>query len=247
MTAVLLFSGGLDSFIYWRLLDYPPLLYFQLGHRYQQAEMYSFDALQAALRAREMPFSLTITDRLYMGDLERDDAFIPFRNPLFFMVAAAMFPEADRLYLGALRGESSRDKSRAFFRRMSGLVSYTAGRRIAIAAPFHHWTKTRLVAEYVKRWPDDIDLLRLTTSCYHAAPGDTGCGQCMACFRRWVAMTLNGIDEPYHHPPAQWDQVQTTAWPQWWRYLCRAVPSEWLPIAHNNFLAWQALRGTHDD
>ena len=50
-SSVLLFSGGLDSFIYWRLLGQPPALYVPLNHKYQALERASIARLEEYVRA----------------------------------------------------------------------------------------------------------------------------------------------------------------------------------------------------
>ena len=41
----LLFSGGLDSFILWHLLDYPTPVYVTLGHKYERRELATIERL----------------------------------------------------------------------------------------------------------------------------------------------------------------------------------------------------------
>lgn len=226
---VLLFSGGLDSVAAWHLLNKPKALYVELGHRYQDRELASIERSGIPVKR---------TGRLFLGDCEQADAHIPFRNLAFALVAAM---EADTIYTVALKGEGSRDKSKKFFRDTSKLLSHIAGRKIVYTAPFAHLTKTALVSKYVERG-FDVQTLLNSTSCYAAtfSDGYTGCGECMACFRRWVAMTLNGISENYVKNPAEWDGIKRVK--AGWKALLHADPREWGHIAANNLEALKALR-----
>ena len=196
LSRVLLYSGGLDSLCAWWLLGKPPTLYGCLGHRYQAAELAAVEHLAdlggPRPRLAELPA---------VGRRERPDAHIPLRNLLLAALAAQ---GAGTVYLAAVAGESSRDKSGRFFRDASRLASYLEGRPIQIAAPFRDLTKSRLVARYLAA-DGPPALLLATRSCY--APGDE-CRACTACFRRWVALRRNGLTSapPPDLPPLRWPQ-----------------------------------------
>jgi 7-cyano-7-deazaguanine synthase len=232
---VLLFSGGLDSFIAWRLLDHPQPLYLRLGHAYEREEIASINGLEQQVS------SLCVLRRSHLNltGLYQQDGHVPVRNLLLASVAVAE-TGASTVYLGALRGESSPDKSAQFFRAASHALSVSEGRPITLAAPFHHLTKTGLVAAYLRRYPNETHLLGYTRSCYTSSA--LPCGQCMACFRRWVAMSLNGIHENYANPPWRWQTVQSSNRAEWWNYLRKANPWEWGGILANNLDAWRAMR-----
>ena len=62
-------------------------------------------------------------DGLQIGHLEGPDGHIPHRNLLSNSTAvAALQPEV--VYLGVLRGETSRDKSNRFLRQTNRLLSF---------------------------------------------------------------------------------------------------------------------------
>jgi len=240
MKRLLLFSGGLDSYIAWHLLDKPTPIYFRLGHRYQEAEMTTMDRLEA-----ENPgLQVKRDDRLYLGDKELPDAHLPLRNALLLTTAAAVY-QPDIIYIGALRGESSRDKSRRFFRNTGKQLSFLLGQRLVVQAPFIGHTKTDLVKAFLKKYPEGGDALRLTFSCYtYTIPHSRfkGCGRCMACFRRWVALSLNGIDETYAQNPWEWEQISALNWQAGLRAILKADRQEWGNILVNNAQALRALR-----
>ncbi len=236
MKPLLLLSGGLDSVMLWRLLDEPLAAYVRLGHRYQDSEI-------AALH--RMPIQFQVVNRLRLGDLEEGDGHIAYRNLLLATTVAAVFPDVDTIYLGALRGESSRDKTPAFFHQLSTLLSYAERRRVEVTAPALHLTKTKLVALYRERFPSaaDLDWLLDSRSCYQHHRYDTiGCGRCMACFRRWVAMSNNRIHEAYDYHPWEWEMVQAGNWRTWYQYTAKADPRHWLGMLENANDARRALK-----
>jgi len=193
---ILLFSGGLDSFITWRMLDKPQCLYVRLGQPYEQAELGAIGSLLDCVDIHLVEASL---GRHY-GHLAHHDGHIPHRNLALVTAAAAL--GAESVCIGALRGETSRDKSGRFLRDASRLLTYLE-HPVEVVAPFRHLTKTKLVAAYLERFPSEHDrgLLSRTRSCYDWQ--GPSCGECQACMRRWVAMTLNGIEEEYRTPPAR--------------------------------------------
>lgn len=191
-TLVLLFSGGLDSYIVGKLIQPDIWLYLKHGNQYEQKE------LEAIQRLREVDPDLHVDydTRVRLGDLESQSGYVPFRN-LWFILSATNW--GDRIALGATQGDSSRDKSEQFRRKTQGLLSYICKEprepldRVEVIYPGARFTKTALVREYLKTHP--YDNLAHTVTCYH--PTLWRCGECLACFKRWVAMTRNGIEEEF--------------------------------------------------
>lgn len=187
MKELLLFSGGMDSYIAWHYLGKPQCLYVDLGHRYAVKERLSL----FELRKHDSEMNFIIDTRLKLGDMEQDDAYIPMRNSFLLHVAALYEP--DKIWLVAQKGEMSiPDRSPEFFHNMSALLSMLNGRNIEVDTPFKDMTKVDMVAWYQNRGLP-INKLLATSSCYHG----NNCGKCAACFRRFIALELNGISEKY--------------------------------------------------
>lgn len=241
---ILLFSGGLDSLIAWRLLNMPDCLYFAIGHKYQEAELASIHRLQNFIETNfNEKLNVIISNRLQIGDLEEVDGHIPYRNELFVSVAAAA--GYNKIYIGALAGETSRDKSWRFLNDTSKYLSFLEQRQIEILAPFKRMTKTDLVKKYLINYSTDLDrqLLLQTTSCYNANANDLNfrCGQCMSCFRRWVALENNGLTEEYKFNPAEWEQAKIESWKSWIKYIRRTNIEDLWGLIKNNIDAYKAL------
>lgn len=193
---IILYSGGLDSFIGWNLLAHTRpggniglvSTYFDLHTRYASKERQRFTG------------NIDIHDLIGMERLERPDGFLPQRNVMLVTAAAAHYPDADEIVLCGVRGEYSRDKHPQFYERMTRLLSYTAGRPVRVFSPFERMTKSQAVRAYLAAGLPR-DLLFGTVSCYDAK--SNACGRCMSCFRRWVALENNGMakDETWDVPP----------------------------------------------
>ena len=226
-----LFSGGLDSYILWYLLDKPEAVYVRYGHKYQHRELDTITALQAL----EPDLRVTLLDGPQIGELEQADGHIPHRNLLLVTTAVASL-NPGIVYLGALRGEASLDKSHRFLRRTSRLLSFSE-QPVKVRSPSKRYTKTQLVARFIERFPGKVERLAVTRSCY----ADTAlpCGRCVACYKRWVAMTNNGIEEVYQTSPGY--GVERSL-PALLPYLWRMPLREWPAVIQNTLDAVRAMR-----
>lgn len=228
---ILLFSGGLDSYMLWHLLNRPDPVYVRYGHKYQERELDTIAALQRI----EPDLQMTMLDGPRIGSLERDDGHIPHRNLLLVTTAVAMMNPAV-VYLGALRGEASRDKSYRFLRRTTRLLSLCE-EPVKVLSPSKRYTKTQLVARFIKRFPEQVEQLSVTRSCY----ADTAlpCGRCVACFKRWVAMANNGMEETYQVCPGFGVERSVGALLP---YMLRMPLREWPAVLQNTVDAVRAMR-----
>lgn len=193
---VLLFSAGLDSFIIWHLLDRPRAVYYPTGAANEAQELARISSIIDALDYNERTIGLGVD--LGLGDYEKPDGFVPFRNLSLIMRAALDYPGYD-IVIGQV-AEWQVDKNASFYRLVSRLIRQHARGTGRVVAPFAGWTKSRLVGEYLRRGHSAADLVRLTYSCL--AGGAVGCGRCSSCLNRWVAFTNNGIHgEPLEAEP----------------------------------------------
>jgi 7-cyano-7-deazaguanine synthase in queuosine biosynthesis len=193
---VLLYSGGLDSFIAAKLLKPDVLLYIKTGCRYETKEL-----KKLKLAEKELGWKIKYVDGSFLKTFEQNNGHIPLRN-LFFTQIASLY--GDVVYLIGLKGELSKDKNTRFKNKTNNLLNYLFNdkmdenfKKIRIELPFKSLTKTQLIKLYLNNGFDVDDLERYTVSCYHEKYN--ACGKCNACFRRWVAETLNGIERKYEY------------------------------------------------
>jgi 7-cyano-7-deazaguanine synthase in queuosine biosynthesis len=144
-----------------------------------------------------------IDDRLNLADWEEKQANIPLRNAFLVMIASQY--DSD-IALIVQRGEMDiPDRSLRFFNEFGEWLTFLRGRTITLTTPFFDMTKTDIVNWYLKQGLNK-DILISTRSCY--SPGDNPCGNCAACFRRWVAFTNCELEEEYEQPIKNFDGLK---------------------------------------
>jgi len=182
---ILLFSGGLDSYIAWYYLRKPKTLYFDIGHRYCAHEIEVVKKL--------VPDTI-IDSRLNLRDWEEKGANIPMRNAYFLMMATYY---DINIVLVVQKGEMDiPDRSEKFFEEFEKMLDFLTEKPIMISSPFFSLTKTEMVEWYIEEG-HPIDLLLKTRSCYSVS--ELPCGNCSACFRRWIALQNNNLSEKYEN------------------------------------------------
>ena len=206
--SIMLLSGGLDSFIQWRLLQYPRAVYFAIGHDAQDKEIKCLEQIQ-----KKFGGDITIDHSLpFLGKYALPSGFIPYRN-LFFIMLASLYSQNVVI---AQIAEWAPDKNHHFYRRTEKLLKKIGQGKFQgidikpkIYAPFSNKSKTELVRMYLRRWPAE-DLTKYTVSCYSGL--DIACGKCNGCFSRYIAMKNNRIEEPYIKIPSYDDFKKKLDW-----------------------------------
>lgn len=201
MNRILLYSGGLDSITAALSSSYDILLYVKMGHRYQEKEL---ETIQYFSNYHGLKYHIIENN---LGQFEKENAFIPLRNLILISLASNF---GDEIHLIKTRGEASTDKSIKFKHMTERLVnyclqpssSYPEGHKVKIRYPFHRYTKTQILDIFLKQFSNKKEALsayKKTWSCYNNK--SIHCGQCNACFRRWVAEINNDIQGEYLHDP----------------------------------------------
>jgi 7-cyano-7-deazaguanine synthase len=189
---ILLFSGGMDSYIAWHYLGKPKCVYFKIGHRYMRNELEQV----AKLRKMDKELEIEFDDTFNLTWWEEPDAYIPARN-LLLITGATRY--SDNIVLVVQKGETNLgDRSKEFFSNTEKTLSEMLGRKITIETPFWEMTKVDMVKWYLEQGLPAENLL-VTTSCYTGR--EIACGKCSACVRRAIALELNGLSEPYEVDP----------------------------------------------
>lgn len=184
---ILLFSGGVDSYIAYYWLNKPQTLYFNLKNRYSKRELQVVKKL--------IP-STIIDESLNIGDREvGEKAYIPFRNLLLACLANKY---SDNIYIIGIEDDVVSDKNEQIFLEFSELLSKLEGRKINVLSPFWNMSKVELIKWYLDNsFP--VENLYQTISCYDSAEQSNYCGKCPSCFRKWVGFQLNGLDLPFYN------------------------------------------------
>jgi 7-cyano-7-deazaguanine synthase in queuosine biosynthesis len=179
---ILLLSGGMDSIAAWRLLRLPDAINFDLGTKPHERE-------QEALAWAQFRFGRTYRKRpLPIGEHEKENGYLPYRNPMLILAAAQIDPV---VCIGQI-AEWAPDKSRKFYRRLERTVNVPGqlakfDKRLLVIAPFAGLSKGELIAKYCDKFGplETSELLRHTWSCY--GDGVRHCGQCGGCVQRFNA------------------------------------------------------------
>lgn len=178
---ILLFSGGIDSYVAYHYLGKPQTLYFNCRSRYSQKEL---PVVQKLVPGTIIDNSLDLHDREY-----GEKAYIPFRNLLF---ACQAVKYSDNIIIAGVADDMVSDKNEEIFLEFSRLLSKLEGRSISVNSPFWSMTKSQVVKWFLEHGGSANELLQ-TVSCYDPNPEVIYCGACPSCFRKWCALRSNGV------------------------------------------------------
>jgi 7-cyano-7-deazaguanine synthase in queuosine biosynthesis len=197
--SILLFSGGLDSFIAWHYLGRPTMLFIDANQSYVKKELKTVKYL-----AKKNKAELIIDSSFDLSRWEEKNFYIPYRNVFFAMIASIFAP---LVYLIGIKGDSVDDNNSRITPVMSSFLNnFNYNKRVKITSPFYNMTKSQIVKWYIGQGLPLDDLLQ-TRSCYDRKSVGH-CGRCSSCFRRWVAMENNGIREHYDQNPWEWAEAR---------------------------------------
>lgn len=189
MTKVLLYSGGVDSWLISKLWKPDVKVYINIHGEYSNVEL------------KRLPQDVTVVDFPFLGRSEEEGTkFVPLRNLYFLMIATAF---GDNICYGATAGDrGSIDKTPEFVdeaeRMLNWLLgeqSVTEGRRVTIERRFLDMSKDMMVKEYLASGGRIEDVHDNTFSCFHPQDGKP-CMSCKPCFRRFVTLYNNGYQYP---------------------------------------------------
>ena len=205
---VILLSGGLDSSVAYHYAikekGYQPedilCSWFDINQPYNKKEKDSLDKIGVPYKTISMDLIREEFNNIPTPDFPNQ--IIPGRNLIFATIAASF---GERIWLMALDGEThlqtiERDKSTKFFEDTTNLLTYIFNvkrEKTIIESPFLHLSKTDVV-----KWAKENigeDFIKATSTCYDENMHN--CGKCSTCFKRWLAMKNNDIEEIYNANP----------------------------------------------
>ena len=219
MKKILLYSGGMDSWLINKLWKPDYRLYISNGSKYTSAEE---SWMLYHSKTEEQPIHKVVFP---LSNYERDDKIIPLRNLYFIMVACNEYPNDNlEIMLGATNGDRVLDKSPEFAQKTSELLTYLyspqwwipKGRKIKICLDYKDKTKQEILQEYLDNGGDIEDAFLKSFSCYSPIQTEYGkiwqkrqsqitegmypmrapcfrpCWFCKPCFRKFVAFEACG-------------------------------------------------------
>jgi len=213
MTKVaVLVSGGIDSTVAYVLAvekfgssNVTPV-YVKCGQPYMEKEL---EALRKLGIAKVTTFIETLLCEYILDNVPTvDRQEITGRN-LLMTFYGAFFGE--RVWLAALENElyeSVPDKEYEFFHMASALYTRVfkgRQRNTVVESPLETMSKSDVV-KLAKSFPFSVFAgdIKDTISCYDPRYNVHSCGDCLACFKRWIAFVNNDIQEDYQINKKPW-------------------------------------------
>jgi|GEM_PF-5431623 len=188
---IVLFSGGIDS-LYTSILlrkKNPLLLFVDMGAK----DIY-WSKYFAGKVAEKIGCEFKVDNSIINIGREHcygHNLYIPRRN-LFLGLIGAMYGK--RVYLAGVKGDVSPDKSPEVMKIMFNAINETGHKSEAIEffdSILWDIDKVAIVGDILEKGYSE-DLLKLSYSCYKGM--QKPCGECISCFRKWAALTLNNVD-----------------------------------------------------
>jgi 7-cyano-7-deazaguanine synthase in queuosine biosynthesis len=190
MARILAFSAGMDSLIMKKLCGYPDseCLFVDMGTEENKQERALIERFYPSVQIHQMP----------IARFELPNKIIPFRNHLLAFIAAQFGTDIGFAFTA---GDTTRDKDYVFKAQIEGALNYFCGipekspfpgSTYSIFMPFKDMTKADMVRFFLERGHSPLILKDQSISCYEGK-GDS-CGVCRSCLRKFVALTLNGIE-----------------------------------------------------
>jgi 7-cyano-7-deazaguanine synthase len=217
--AVVLLSGGLDSYTAAAIAREEGFRLFALTVRYGQRHARELDAARAVAAAlgvaRHIELdvdlsafggsSLTGSDPVPkdrpIDPHEIPSTYVPARNTVFLSLALgwAEVLDAQDLFIGVNALDYSgypdcRPEYIAAFEQLASLATAKGvhGARFHVHAPLQHLTKAEIIRRGLALGLD----YGLTHSCYDPAPDGRPCGRCDSCVLRAAGFAQAGVEDP---------------------------------------------------
>ncbi len=179
---VLLYSGGMDSWLIDKLWKPDVKLYVDMNTTYSKEEI------------QRLPKDV-IVEKLNLSKWERPDLIIPLRN-LYLVMMASNY--GNNICLGATLGDRVLDKTIEFADKSSDLLTYlyqsqhwTEERHFKVNIDYKKFSKTHLLQLYLQQGGDIEKAFTQSFSCYDPNSGKE-CWSCKPCFRKFISFYLCG-------------------------------------------------------
>ena len=180
---VLLYSGGMDSYLIDKIIKPDMKLFFDIGTKQNEQEK------------KRLPKDVIIK-RIDLNEYVQDDNLltIPLRNLIFLTIAINY---ADTIILGTTADDLHYDKKETFIKATeklfnSVLTKELISKKIKIEIPYKDKTKIEILNEYIKQGGDIEKAYRECFSCHY--PENNECGKCVPCKKKIETFKMFGYE-----------------------------------------------------
>lgn len=183
---VLLYSGGMDSWLIDKLWKPDVKLFFNIGTANSNYELE---------RVKKDKNTIIIDMPLSQFEQKDNNYYLPLRN-LHFVAMAAHY--GDVICLGATGSSTHKDKNDVFANLSENALNYllsedpTRTEPVQVVMPYRGKTKTEILAEYLAQGGDINKCYDETFSCYNPDENGKPCMQCTSCLSKFTAFYNNG-------------------------------------------------------
>lgn len=195
MQKILLYSGGMDSYLIDKLWKPDRRIYVDMHTRYSQQEIDCIKKRRNDVEFIDFP----------LGQWEREDKIIPLRNLYLPMVICNITGNEDvDICLGATNSDRVLDKSQEYVEKATDLLNYLYqpqwwipnGKKVRVNIDFKKYTKEDLLKMYMEQGGDLDKAYNESFSCYEPDEEGNVCHRCKPCFRKFVAFASVGYKFP---------------------------------------------------
>lgn len=166
---VLLYSGGTDSWLINKLWKPDVKIYVNMNSKYSSEEI------------QRLQSDVKIVDFNFLGETEKEDAYIPLRN-LYLLMIASNF--GDEICIGCnIEDRLGNDASKEFLDKAEELLNSCLREKIKICKDYCNMTKSEMLKKYIEEGGELKEYINSTFTCYRPVNGKE-CGKCKACIRK---------------------------------------------------------------
>ena len=195
MQKILLYSGGMDSWLIDKIWKPDRRIYIDMHTRYSQQEIKNIKLRRDDVEIIDFP----------LGQWEREDKIIPLRNLYLPMVICNITGNEDvDICLGATAGDRVLDKSKDYVAKANDILNYLyqpqwwipEGKKVRLNIDFKDCTKEDLLKMYLEQGGDLDTAFNESFSCYEPDEDGKVCYMCKPCFRKFTAFETMGYKFP---------------------------------------------------
>lgn len=182
MTKVLLYSGGMDSWLIDKL------------EKPEKKIFINFHTKSCKEEIKRLPKDVEVLDfDLSRFEIQNESKLLPLRN-LILCIVGSYF--GNEVILGSVAGSVHKDNDEKFRKQTQRLLNRLYSeikKKVKISLPYKDITKTELVSMYIKNGGDIKKAYNESFSCYTPKDGKE-CGECPSCKQKKEAFKNNGLE-----------------------------------------------------